>query len=133
MAESIAQEVKEVNLAIKHWAANVIVDPEYPRIVNLEPEVVYEQRFMALLMQLRARIATQHIETRQVTYPTNWIAAIQDRWQPEWLNKWLPINYTTRTFETQLAYPEVELPEKYGFRVAILDELPPLEDYDNAD
>lgn len=114
--------VKEVQLSVEQYAASMAICMPFLRNCQFDVASHYGEQ---LVVTLAARIATQHIETREVHYPADWVQHLKQRWLPHWLKRLFPVRETIVKFETKLLYPEIELPhnDKFGFRVAVLEEV----------
>jgi hypothetical protein len=52
--------------------------------------------------------------------PVTWWDAVKDRWFPEWLKKYYPVNMRRISINKATTFPTITLPEKYGQPIVIV-------------
>lgn len=64
-----------------------------------------------------------HLEEKEITYPTNWWEAFKAEYFPEWLRKIYPIKYTKVTIKAKAFLPEFSR-QMPGHKMVIVLEEP---------
>ncbi len=81
---------------------------------SAEIETVLEDVADRFVLQLRAHIWGEHVDTVELKHPADWWQAFRERWFPKrWLKKH-PVQYTRKVVDLRAVYP--------GFVPAVPDQ-----------
>ena len=105
--------MSEIDLEVLQVGVRVGISDGFVNDVTLREErnVMMRMNIINAFMDMPG----QKFDPVTISYPSDWWQAFKERWLP-WLSaRWSPVRRTTTTFNPNVYYPQLKLPDEQSF------------------
>jgi len=113
--DEYSPKLNKVELEFLDFYVREAIDVEKIALYKTGTRVFYEERFYAMVLEMKACVLHEPQDEYVISWPENWWEHFKDRWFPKWAKKKWPIKREAHRIKISLLYPKfkISLPDEY--------------------